>query len=204
MSLFEIVAVNEDRALLTEAEAREAIRNATADVTDLIKRVSSSIVRACNVRAAGAVPPTLRSEAVSDTYRLKSAQEVLVLSRRPITQVTSVIEDGETLSADDYELRSESGLLRRLSNDVEVCWRAGKIVVGYTAGWETVPDDMKLAAMKLAGVLYSEGERVDPNLRRVEIPGLETREYWVAPSSDTLIPQEVMDLLTPYRNIFIG
>lgn len=204
MSLFQVVTVNEDRTLLTESEAREAIRNSIADVNDLINRVSAAIVRDCKVRAAAAVPPTLRSEAVSDTFRLKSAQPVLVLSRRPVTLISSVVENGETLDAADYEVSGDSGLLRRLSSDVETCWPACKIVVSYTAGWATVPEDLKLAAMKLAGVLHSEGERVDPNLKRVSIPGVEDREYWVAPSSDTLIPQEVMDLLTPYRNIFIG
>jgi hypothetical protein len=95
-------------------------------------------------------------------------------------------------------------MLRRLTDDNETVWPGCKIVVTYSAGWQTVPDDLKLAAVKLAAVLWSEGERIDPNLKRESIPGVIDREYWVAPSGDTLIPQEVLDLLAPYMNHYIG
>lgn len=204
MSTFSITTINTERALLTEAEARLAIGDASTDVIDLIARVSAMIVRACNVRSAAATPPTLRSEAVSDTFRLKSSQDVLVLSRRPVTVISSVVENGTTLDAEDYDLEAESGLLKRLSDDAETCWPACKIVVSYTAGWETVPDDLKVAAMKLAAALHSEGARADPGLKRESIPGVIDREWWVGPSDDPLIPAEVMDLLAPYRNRWIG
>lgn len=205
MSLFEIVTANEDRTLISQDEAREAVGDSSADVTDLILRVSAALTRACNVRAAGVTPPTLRSEAVRDTFRLKARNETLILSRRPAHTITSVVENGTTLTAGtDFENHAEAGLLKRLSGDCETCWPACKIVVSYTAGWETVPDDLKLAAMKLTAVFYTEGQRVDPSLKRENIPGVREVEYWVSPTDDHALPQEVIDLIASYRNIVVG
>lgn len=206
--MFAVTTPAQDRSLLTSEEARAAIGKPAASpdvITPLIARVSAAIVRACRVPADGVTPPTLRLETVSDTFRLKSHQGSLVLSRKPLVTMVSVVENDVTLTADtDYEAHKASGILKRLSGDAEVCWPCGKIVVSYTAGWETVPDDLKLAAMKLAGVLYSEGERVDPNLKRDVIPGVREVEYWVAPNTDTLVPQEVLDLLGPYMHHVIA
>lgn len=204
MSLFEIITPNTDRTLLTQSEAHEAIGDNSADVTNLILRVSAALTRACNVRASAATPPTLRSEPVRDTFRLKCWTDRLVLSRRPVTTMTSVVEDDTTLSPADYELDAASGVLHRLSGDVYARWLARKIVVSYTAGWVTVPDELKLAAMKLAGVFYSEGQRVDPSIKREITPDVREVEYWVSPSSDSALPQDVLDLIAPYRNIVVG
>ena len=200
--MFTVTTAASDLNLLTEAELRAAVNRPTGDadkITTLGNRVSSAIVRACRVPASGATPATLRSEVLSETFRLKSSQDKLILSRKPVTAVATVVEDGTTLTVTtDYETDSAAGVLIRLSDDNEICWPGVKIVVAYTAGWGTVPDDLKLAAVKLAGVLWSEGDRIDPNLKAIDIPGVMSREYWVAPSDDTLMPREVLDLLAPY------
>lgn len=197
-----------DRALLTAAEARAAIGDDAADatkITALLNRVSSAITRTCRVPAGGAVPPTLRRETLTETFRLKSYQEHLVLSRRPIVSVTSIVEDDTTLASDDYEINAATGMLLRLDDSDEPSeWLAAKIVVVYVAGWETVPDDLKLAAVKLAALFWSEGERVDANLKSESIPGVIDQEFWVSPASDPLIPEEVKQLLVPYMNHWIG
>lgn len=43
---------------------------------------------------------------------------------------------------------------------------------------------------------YNLGDR---NLRREKIEGVIEREYWVGPTSDPAIPQEIMDLIGPYK-----
>jgi hypothetical protein len=207
VSILTVTAPASDLNLLTLPEIRAAVRVATgqdADLETLRKQVAASITRACKIASAGATPPTLRKETLSETFRLKSRQDSLVLARRPIVSVSSVTEDGTAVDADDYELDAAAGLLYRLSGDVRTCWPCGKIVVAYAAGWETVPEDLKLAASKLAAVLWSEGERVDPNLKRDRVDGVGEKEYWVSPSDDPLIPSEVMDLLTPYLNHWVG
>lgn len=198
------VTANTDRSLLTTAEARAAIGDESADVTALINRVSAAITRACRVPTAGATPPTLRLETVTAIYRFKCSHAFLIMPRRPIVSVTSIVENDVTLDTDDYEIDGAAGMIKRLSDDSETSWPSGKITVVAACGWATVPDDLKLAAMKLCGVIHSEGERVDPNLKAIDIPGVESREYWVSPSSDTLMPQEVLDLLAPYMNHVVG
>ena len=197
-----------DPSLLTLAEIREALGGpvVSADRLERLGRaVAATIARCCRVAAAGAATPTLRAERLVQTFRLKSEQDQIVLARRPVTVVASILESGKSLEqGTDYDCDASAGLLVRLSAGAEACWPCAIIAVEYTAGWPTVPADLKLAASKLAAVLWSEGEKVDPGLRRESIPGLIDREWWVGPSSDPAIPQEVMDLLRPYQNAWIG
>lgn len=127
---------------------------------------------------------------------------MLVLSRRPIVSVVSVTENDTALATDDYEIEVASGMLRRLSSGTETCWPCGKIVVVYTAGWATVPDDLKLAASRMAAHLWTEHD--DPYLKRESIPGVIDREWWVEASSGLAIPREVTELLGPYINHVVG
>lgn len=198
-----------DPNLLSAEEMRLAVGLASSDASKdavlatLNGRVSRSIAAHCKVAAAGVAVPTLRQETVTEVFRTGMARERLLLSRRPIVSVTSVVEDGETLTGADYEIQAASGILLRLENDEPANWSWQKITVVYVAGWDVVPDDIKLAASKLASEFYTVGTR-DPNLKKVEVVGVDSREYWVAPSSDPLVSQEVDALLAPYMNIWIG
>ena len=58
--------------------------------------------------------------------------------------------------------------------------------------------------MKLAAVLWSEGVKVDPGLKRESIPGLIDREWWVSPGDDPLMSREIEELLRDYVNPAIG
>lgn len=198
MPLFAVTTVNEDRSLLTIAELRAA-----AGVTDGSKdaalrilgdRVSASIVKACRVAQDGVTPPTLRLEAVSDTFRLKSERDALILSRRPIVAVSAVVEVGTTLAATAYEMDAAAGLLRRLATDAHTTWPCGKILVSYTAGYATVPHDLKLAAAKFV-TAETQSDGRDPLLKRKVTEGVSEYEWWVDPSKESVIPAEVMDLL---------
>ena len=196
-----------DPTLLTIAELRSAAgvsdQSQDAALTLIGEEVSLAIARACGIAQAGATIPTLRSETIVETQRLESGPQAIVLSRRPVTAVSSVVEDGETLTGSDYEFDGASGLLYRLDSDERTCWAIGKVVVTYIAGFSTVPPDLRRAAMKMVTEMWATVSR-DPNLKRVRIEGVSEREYWVAPTTDPLVSAEVMDLLAPYRNHWIG
>jgi hypothetical protein len=206
--MFSVTTVNTDRSLLTLAEIRAAVGVSDGSKDSVLvplgDRVSATITRACMVSRDGAMPPTLRLEAVSDTYRqhgwrpaqwLAGGQQSLVLSRRPVTTIASVTVDSVVLTADtDYEVDKASGLLFRLSNGVRVGWCGFVVVVAYSAGYETVPDDLKLAASMFVQSLSQQGSR-DPLLKRVMIPDVIEKEFWVDPTKDIGVPAEVMDLL---------
>lgn len=188
--------------LLTDAELRRATGVASGQDeahAALNKQIAAALTSRCNVRAYGAQPPTLRLETLSESFRLDCPSEQLILARRPIVEIVSVTEDGVAVSASDYEIDAAQGIVIRLCSDYPAWWSASKIVVAYRAGWETVPDNLRNAAMKLATVLWSEGGR-ESNLRSIDIPGVESREYWVGPSDDPLISSEIEDLLGDYIN----
>lgn len=210
MSLLTVTTPADDLALLTVAELRAAAGLAATDgsldteLSALGRRVAASITAACRIARAGAVQPTLRSETLSETFRLSCERRELVLARRPIAEIASVTENGTVLESAAYESDDAAGLLYRLSADTRACWPAVKIVIAYTAGWATVPPDLALAASKLAATVRAEDRRADPNLRSEEIPGVISQTWWVGPKDDPAIPGEVLDLLGPYINPVIG
>lgn len=204
-----------DRSLLTLAEIQAATGTTaaadTAALTALNARVAASIARECNVAAAGVTPPTLRLETLTEVFRLNQSVwgrfpkrvEHILLSRGPVVSITSVVEDGTTLPADEYEIDTATRRLYRMDGDDErTFWASAKITVVYTAGWATVPDDMKLAAAKLARILWTEeGPNArEPGLKRHSVDGVGEREYWVAPNDEPLMSKEIAELLGPYIN----
>lgn len=190
-----------DRSLLTIEELREAVGVSGADedaaLARLGARVAAGIVSACRVRPGGATPATLRSEALTEVFRLGCSTSKLALSRFPVSAIASITEDGTILDAASYELNPASGEVARLSGDEPICWAARKVTVVYTAGWATVPETLALAAQKVAAMLWAEDGR-DPNLKRERVEGATELEWWVPPASDPFLSQEIVELLGDY------
>lgn len=198
-SILTVTTPAPDRNLLTLAELRAAAgvsdNSQDASLIELGKQVSAAIVAACHIPAAGIVPATLRQEALIETFRGAAVCGGLMLSRRPIVAVAAVTEGDAALDI-DYDIESDSagGVIYRLSSDARIAWACGKIVVSYSAGWATVPDDLKFAAVKFVQSLRQQGDR-DPMLKRKTTEGVSTFEWWVDPTKDSVVPGEVMDLL---------
>lgn len=207
MPLLTIVTESTNRLLLTREEIAEVVAEKDVAKLDALNaRVSALIVKACRVASAGATPPTLRLETVTDTFRLKSFQDALMLSRRPVVTLSSAVEAGTTLTEGiGYECDRSSGLLYRLSEDDRTCWSSGLIVVTYSAGWQTVPHDLRELARKLATMISSESGR-DASLGGMEIPGVVSETYRFGRPDDPLIPAEIMEGLQRggYVNRWIG
>lgn len=198
-----ITTAASDRSLLTIAELRAAAGATDAshdtELQTVGDRVSATIARLCLVRDVPPTPPTMREETLTQVFRHYWGAEELTLARRPVTSITSVVVDDLTLETTDYELDVASGLLYRLNDDYRTAWTGSKATVVFTCGWSVVPHDLKLAASKMVTDIYTTASR-DPNLKRHRIEGVGEREYWVSPSSDPLVSQEVMELLMPYVN----
>lgn len=201
-SIFSVTDPADDLSLLTIAELRAAagVADGSQDTAlyALGRSVSATISRQCGLAHDGVNPPTLLSETCSDVIRLRKLTETLLLSRRPVTSITSVTVNDELLDTDEYEIDPATGLLTRLSDDIPICWPCGKVEIEYIAGYTVAPDDLKLAASKLATTLAAE-QAQDPNLKRVDIPGVIEKEYWVSPTTDPLVTKEISQLLAPYR-----
>lgn len=191
-----------DRSLLTIAEMRAAVGISDAsqdtELAALSSRIASSLARQCCVPVGGIVPPTFRLETLTEVIRDNYWSMHLTMGRKPIVSVASIVEDGTTLTTDDYEIDSGAGRIYKLTDDARTYWSGEKITVVYDAGWDTVPDDLKLAAAKMAKMIWSEDARSDPNLKRHRIDGVGEREYWVPPDADALLSAEIRDLIVPY------
>lgn len=205
-----ITTAASDTTLLTLAEIQSAVGVTDAShntaLAELNLRVASSIAQACGIIAGGVFPPTFRLETITETFRDEVGARYLRMSRRPIVSVASIVLDGTTLDDTGYEIDARQGRIYRLSDDASSYWSGTKATVVYDAGWATVPSDLKLAASKLARMLWSEdgpNARSDPNLKRQRVEGVGEREYWVAPASDPLMSGEIRELLAPYREMCI-
>lgn len=194
-----IALPNTDRTLLTIAELRSAAgvvgSSRDAELTALGGYVSAVITTACQVARAGATPPTLRLESVVETFHHRRHQGIdpLIPSRRPVASITSVLEGTAELDASSYQL--DGTLLYRLSGDRRGYWRHSPVVVSYDAGWATVPDDLRYAAIRFVQSALISGDR-DPMLKRKVTVGVSEYEWWVDPTRDSVVPAEVMDILT--------
>lgn len=82
----------------------------------------------------------------------------ILLPTFPVLSVTSVTENGTTLSASDYALDAEAGLLTRLSSTyVPGTWAAGyrNIVVTYVAGQAVPPEWFRHGALVMVDHLWA-------------------------------------------------
>lgn len=83
----------------------------------------------------------------------------LFLPELPVTAVSTVVEDDETLTVtDDYKL-GQHGILHRIDDD----WEEGIqiITVTYTHGHSTIPDDLVAICVRAAARAYQAGLRAE-------------------------------------------
>lgn len=141
-------------------------------------------------------------ETLEETLRGCLGREELILSRFPVTEITSIVEDDVTLDADDWEIDWDSGLVYRLSDDVRIAWEGDKVVITYQAGYDLLdglPRDVEKATIELMKLAYF-GARRDPLARSVDIPGVMSKTFWVGMVGDNgALPPSVTALLDPFR-----
>lgn len=192
-----------DRSLVTAAEVLAAI-GATA-TSAMILYVSDLISMECRVVADGVNPPTLREETIVETVRVVTSKNELVLSRRFIGDIVSVTVDGSALAETEYEVDAAAGILTRIdSTGAVICWSRGKVVVTYDAGFASVPEPLKLAAIRAIQEQLSASAR-DPLLRGETVEGIGRFDYWVnggGASSSGPISGSISAMLDPFKSIF--
>ena len=91
------------------------------------------------------------------TFDVRPARWNLLLPELPVVEVSSVVEDDETLDdGDDYKLANFGQLVR-----VGRRWAAGIqiVTVTYTHGYETIPDDVISVCTRAAARGYQAGLR---------------------------------------------
>lgn len=141
------VATAATNRLLTSASRVKSslgITDSTQDslIGELIRRVSDEILVYLRYpRADDGTIPTLGRESFVETIRYAYGVYELFLTRRPIATISSVVEDGTTLTeGTHFQVNKNAGVLERLDGDDITSWSADKIVVTYSAGY-ILPDD---------------------------------------------------------------
>lgn len=186
-----------DRNLLTAVQLRRAagVSADSVELTELGLQVSDSISNMCKVVSDGVSVPTLLSETITQTFR-SVCQDELLLSRVPVTSITSVTVDDTVLADTEYE--QSAGLLRRLTTtDHQIRWYGRKITVMYVAGHATVPTDLALAASEYVKLLWSAGDR-DPTKKAEWIDGMGKDEWFEG--GDDMVMTSITNRLAPYMN----
>lgn len=105
---------------------------------------------------------TLKAGDYTEKYSGTDEQE-LILNNYPVNSVDSVAIDGIELNEEDYEflssgvlLKSDGWLISGLGNYLsgKIDFPERNIEVTYNAGFETVPDDLKLVVYEAVSDLY--------------------------------------------------
>jgi hypothetical protein len=180
---FTVITPATDLTLLTIEELRAAAgldptdTSQDAVLTQYEAEVAAEITSDCAIASDGVNPPTLHAETCSDLFRIKCPVETLLLSRRHVSDIASIAENGVLLANTDWWLAAEPGRLVRLIGDADACWSASKVEVVYTAGFDVIPADLKAEAKWRIKLKKSEASR-DPYQRRYrdEIPGVRLTE----------------------------
>jgi hypothetical protein len=151
-SVLTITTPATDLSLLTQSQRREAVgatdASQDAKLAAMDLRLAAAIMAECDIAIGSGAEPTLRAETLTETFR-DVHLETLRLARRHNVEVSSLIQDGETLTVDvDFVVHAESGLIDRLAGDRVIRWCASKVVAVYNAGFAEVPGDLVEAAIE--------------------------------------------------------
>lgn len=170
-----------------------------------IHQESARIVGYCNREFA--------SEKVTDKFRPARARcvEALWLSRVPVGTIHSVVVDGETVDAAEYEVDAPSGELWRLdTSGYRTYWSWSTLIaVQHTSGYTlltTLPHDVERACIEQVKAQFRSRLR-DPTVRSENAPGLGQMAYSV-PGGDSFgssgLTLAVEGMLAPYRHMVVG
>lgn len=91
------------------------------------------------------------------TLTIEVYRSVILLPELPVTAVASVVEDGTALTVGDQYRWTSAGLLVRQSRPWGSGWQ--DVVVTYTHGYATIPDDLKEVCKRAAARAYQAGRR---------------------------------------------
>lgn len=192
-------------ALCTQEDVEKLLQidfgnNPDDTITQAIAQATAAVEAYCN--------QTLETAAGEVTLEATGAETYLFIPRFPVTAVASVVEDDVTLTVTDQYLWYSDGRLRRVAGSFDAYWSqyANSVVVNYTAGWVTVPDDLILAAAEVAANIFKYGAAFASQgavpIKSVTLDGSDSITYnsaatVEAAASDSLTPR-IKRLLTPY------
>lgn len=207
-----VVAAAELTAITTLQAVKDELGITDASQDERLLRM----IRGATDKARAELNRVLPRETVSEAFRSgpeyggDAPPAALSLSRWPVDASAdfTVTVDNVQLQSTDYELDAQSGLLWRLSSGRRAGWCFTSAIVEYTGGYAmpgsptvTLPGDIEDGALALIRSRYAAMGR-DPSLRRREIPGVITEDFWIENGeSANALPPEVERYWWPHRVI---
>lgn len=190
---------------LALVKAELALTATTDDVllTAWIARASLAAAQYCNrTLVAETVRDDIWFERDPYPWQVPGGSSPLQLARWPIlpTPPVAVTLDGTALTVDDdYAIDVARGQLIRLDIAGRPCsWASVPVSISYAAGYSPIPADIQDAVIRMVKSRWFARLR-DPMLRREEIPGVYSAEWWVSTGNTGNLSPDVADLLDNYR-----
>lgn len=116
---------------------------------------ASAAIRTYTHQTISAVADDVKTFGFARSYGFNNYyfSTTLFLPQLPVTAVASVVLNGRTLVQDtDYSWDPPTGILQRLNGWWDSAALVNTVVVTYSHGYATVPDDVKDICMDLAGL----------------------------------------------------
>ncbi len=160
-------------------------------LTGFLNRASDVIARHCK--------RVFALETVEEQFRLDQLREELILARYPVGEITSIVENGVTLAASDYEVAKDRGIVTRLTGDRSCYWSPSKITVVYSAGFDLptdAPEALQQACIQLVKAYYMASDR-DPMVRSEGVDAISNASYFADHAEH--LPPDVLALLNQFR-----
>lgn len=147
-------------ALVTLADVKTFLGLQNISTSDAILEI---VIEAVSASIANESFPDFKSATHTAEKYDGTGKSYLYLDHYPVTAMTTVVEDGVTLVKDtDYFVDMDEGLLEKAryswpGYDSQAVWTTSKqgVVVTYTAGYATVPADVKLACLIEVGRAFA-------------------------------------------------
>lgn len=134
---------------------------------------------------------------VSRHHRLTSKSNAIVLSRKPISSITTITLDGNAIDAAHVRIISKEGMLYRLTDDEYVTgWDITKLLeIVYIGGYASIPEDIQRAAILWIKEFFI-GIEDDPRVKSENNYNVASFSYFSALGT---MPEGVVGLLSTYR-----
>lgn len=191
-----------DLTSLANVKAELGISDTNSD-TLLARYITSASLAAEQYCNRAFVVESIQDQFFSDerSSLFRNGLEKLQLSRWPINDLTSVVENSVTLVENtDFITDVASGQLVRIDSNGNLRrWSVLPIVVVYDSGYDTIPGDIEDAVIRMVTRRFASKGR-DPNLKQQNIPGVIEQSWWIATGTDSgNMSPDISDILDNYR-----
>lgn len=191
----------QDLTTLETVKTQLGITGSASDayLSDSIRYASSAIAHYLGY------PRGLGRETILETFYGVAEEENILLDNWIDVAVAAVTDDAGPVSLSDVV--NDAGQVYRLASGRQALWWGAQISIEYSAGYlllDTLPFAIERACIMTVQAMNAAKGR-DPLLKRIEVPGVGTEDYWVGgqPGSNGALPMDALSLLEPFRRIRI-